>query len=205
MMKVVVVTGGIGSGKSLVCRMLAEKGIPVYEADKRAKLLYVGVPSMLDDIEASLGVTLRDSNGDFVPAILAEVIFRDKTALKKVEDILFPVMKKDFAQWSEAQGKEVTAFESATVLEKPQFDGFGDIVLLVDAPVEVRRSRAMQRDGVSEEAIRMRLKAQPMMNRLSQGETDPRIDHVLLNDSTEEDLERKLDEFIEKYELTKML
>ena len=204
-MKVVVVTGGIGSGKSLVCRMLAEKGIPVYEADKRAKLLYVGVPSMLDDIEASLGVTLRDSNGDFVPAILAEVIFRDKTALKKVEDILFPVMKKDFAQWSEAQGKEVTAFESATVLEKPQFDGFGDIVLLVDAPVDVRRSRVMQRDGVSEEAIMMRLKAQPMMNRLSQGETDPRIDHVLLNESTEEDLERKLDEFIEKYELTKML
>lgn len=204
-MKVVVVTGGIGSGKSLVCRMLAEKGIPVYEADKRAKLLYVEVPSMLDGIEASLGVRLRDSNGDFVPAILAEVIFRDKTALKKVEDILFPVMKKDFARWSEAQGKEVTAFESATVLEKPQFDGFGDIVLLVDAPVEVRSSRAMQRDGVSEEAIMMRQKAQPMMNRLSQGETDPRIDHVLLNDSTEEELERKLDEFIEKYELTKML
>ena len=204
-MKVVVVTGGIGSGKSLVCRMLAEKGIPVYEADKRAKLLYVEVPSMLDDIEASLGVRLRDSNGDFVPAILAEVIFRDKDALKKVEDILFPVMKKDFARWSDAQGKEVTAFESATVLEKPQFDGFGDIVLLVDAPVEVRRSRAMHRDVVSEEVIQRRINAQPMMNRLSQGETDPRIDHVLLNDSTEEELERKLDEFIEKYELTKML
>ena len=205
MMKVLVVTGGIGSGKSLVCRMLAEKGIPVYEADKRAKLLYVEVPSMLDDIETSLGVRLRDSNGDFVPAMLAEVIFRDKDALKKVEDILFPVMKKDFARWSDAQGKEVTAFESATVLEKPQFDGFGDIVLLVDAPVEVRRSRAMQRDGVSEEVIQRRINAQPIMNRLSQGETDPRIDHVLLNDSTEEELERKLDEFIEKYELTKML
>ena len=205
MMKVLVVTGGIGSGKSLVCRMLAEKGIPVYEADRRAKQLYVEVPSMLDDMEAALGVRLRDSKGDFVASSLAEVIFRDQDALNKVEDILFPVMKKDFADWAAAHGKEVVACESATVLEKPQFDGFGDIVLLVDAPVQLRMSRAVSRDGVSEEKIQARMKAQSLMNRLSEGETDPRIDQVLVNDSTEAELRRKLDEFIEIYALTKML
>ena len=205
MMKVLVVTGGIGSGKSLVCRMLAEKGIPVYEADRRAKQLYVEVPSMLDDMEAALGVRLRDSKGDFVASSLAEVIFRDQDALNKVEDILFPVMKKDFADWAAAHGKEVVAFESATVLEKPQFDGLGDIVLLVDAPVQLRMSRAVSRDGVSEEKIQARMKAQSLMNRLSEGETDPRIDQVLVNDSTEAELRRKLDEFIEIYALTKML
>lgn len=204
-MKVLVVTGGIGSGKSLVCRMLAEKGIPVYEADRRAKQLYVEVPSMLDDMEAALGVRLRDSKGDFVASSLAEVIFRDEDALNKVEDILFPVMKKDFADWAAAHGKEVVAFESATVLEKPQFEGFGDIVLLVDAPVQLRMSRAVSRDGGSEEKIQARMKAQSLMNRLSEGETDSRIDQVLVNDSTEAELRRKLDEFIEIYALTKML
>ena len=207
MMKtVLVVTGGMGSGKSLACRILEkEYGIPVYEADARAKSLYVGCPSMLDDIEAALGMSLRNLDGIFVPSLLAEVIFSDNVALGKVEDILFPVMKKDFAEWASRQGSEVVAFESATVLEKPQFDGFGDIVLLVDAPVEVRIARAMGRDGVEREKVMARIQAQKLMNRLSEGDCDPRVGHVLENGSTEEDLKRNLKEFIEKFGLTKKL
>lgn len=206
MMKVLVVTGGIGSGKSLVCRMLEEHyGIPVYEADLRAKQLYVEIPSMLDEMENALGTVLRDCNGNFVPSLLAEVIFGKPAALKKVEDILFPVMADDFARWASSQGSEVVAFESATVLEKQQFDGFGDIVLLVDAPVQVRAARAMERDGASREKIMARVQAQSLMNRLSEGDSDPRVGHVLRNDSSEDDLREKLNGFIEKYGLTKKL
>ena len=204
MMKVVVVTGGIGSGKTSVCRLLAEKyGIPVYEADRRAKELYTEFPSMLDRMESVLEVSLRDDSGEFVPARLADVIFNDADALGMVEDMLFPVMKEDFASW--AKGYETVAFESATILEKPQFDGFGDIVLLVDAPVPLRLARAIERDCVDEAEVISRMEAQPLMNFLSEGGRISRVDHVLMNDSSLEKLDRDLAEFMGKYGLTKML
>lgn len=204
-MKVVIVTGGIGSGKSQACRILEERyEIPVYEADKRAKSLYSEIPGMLDAIEDALGCGLRNDAGEFAPQMLAAVIFNDASALKKVEEILFPAMTSDFEIWAEGKGQAVV-FESATVLEKPQFDGFGDIVLLIDAPLSVRIERAAARDCADPAKILQRIAAQPLMNRLSEGESDPRIDFVIKNDSTIENLSEKLGEFVEKYGLTKML
>ena len=205
-MKVLVVTGGIGSGKSLVCSILNRKyGIPVYEADKRAKELYTKVPSMLDEIERALGVRLRDSGGIFLPAVLAEVIFNDACALNTVEEILFPVLKNDFQSWAESCENDILAFESATVLEKPQFADFGDFVLLVSAPASLRKERAMTRDHVAEEKIISRIDAQPLMNSLSSGHSHPRVDYVLENTLSEEVLMQKVDEFIENTGITKML
>jgi dephospho-CoA kinase len=205
-MKVLVVSGGIGSGKSVVCSILKERyGIPVYEADLRAKQLYVEVPEMLDDMETKLGVSLRNSSGEFVPSLLAEIIFNDSDALRLVEDMLFPVLMKDFADWAERQDCEVVAFESATVLEKQQFEGFGDLVLLIAAPVQLRLSRAMERDKASREKIQARISLQSSMNMLSDGHEDSRVDFVLKNDSSFENLELHLKEFMEKYSLTKML
>lgn len=203
-MKVLVVTGGIGSGKSSVCRLLSEKyGIPVYEADRRAKELYSEIPSMLDRMETVLGICLRDHSGKFVPQRLADVIFNDADSLGKIEDILFPVMKEDFASW--ADGRDVVAFESATILEKPQFDGFGDIVLLVDAPLSVRSARVMERDAIDESRVKMRMEAQPLMNSLSEGGGISGVDFVLMNDSTYGKLAERLDVFMKKHGLTKML
>ena len=205
-MKVLVITGGIGSGKSQVCRILNERfGIPVYEADARAKALYTEVPGMIDDMEKALRCHLRNESGEFVPQKLAEVIFNDESALRKVEEILFPVMIDDFSSWAISQNKKVVAFESATILEKPQFDGFGDIVLLVDTPVSVRLARASQRDNVDPEKIRARKEAQPLMNRLSEGDTLERVNFTIKNVGTIDELGENIREFVEKYELTKML
>jgi dephospho-CoA kinase len=205
-MKVLVVTGGIGSGKSHVCCILKDRfGVPVYEADKRAKELYSEYPEMLDAIEAGLKTTLRTDHGDFVPKKLADIIFSDYSALLKVEEILFPFMKHDFEQWAKRQTSEVVAFESATILEKPQFAGFGDLILLVDAPMAIRLERASKRDCVEVDRVRARMDAQKLMNRLSEGESDSRIDFVLKNESTLEDLLLKISDFMENYVLTKML
>lgn len=206
MMQILVVTGGIGSGKSQVCRILTDRyGIPVYESDSRAKALYVEMPQMLDEIEKTLGVCLRNSSGNFVPKKLADVIFCDADALRKVEDIVFPHLKNDFSRWAEAQGKQVVALESATVLEKSQFDGFGDVVLVVDAPKSLRLSRACSRDGLDEGRILERMAAQPLMNIISEGGSCERVDYVIVNDSTIANLHDKIAEFIEKCGLTKML
>ena len=206
-MKILAVTGGIGSGKSEVCRILAENGLTLqYNADSRAKALYMECPGLLDRIEKELGERFTDAEGNFVPSRLAAVIFSDAAALEKVEALLFPEMIRDFHRMmAEAAQDQIVVFESATFLEKKQFDGFGDLVLLVDAPLDLRIARAIERDGADKDAVLRRISAQPLMNRLSEGENDSRVDFILANDSTFENLEEKLKIFIEKYELTKML
>ena len=193
MSTVLAVTGGIGSGKSEVCRILAECGITAqYNADTRAKALYLGVPGLLDKIEGSLGCSVRDEQGNFIPALLGRRIFNDNIALEKVEELLFPAMIEDFDNFVKGCDSPIVVFESATFLEKPQFEGFADKVLLVDAPFETRLARACARDKASEEAVMSRMRNQQLMNRLSAGEKDERIDYTIMNDSTREVLKENV-------------
>lgn len=186
---VIVITGGIGSGKSEVCRILREMGFCAqYNADTRAKALYEEHPSLLADIESSLGCSLRDEDGRFVPARLAARIFNEPNSLELVEARLFPVMMDDFASFAGNCGERVVVFESATVLEKPQFEGFGDKIVLVDAPFEVRLERACRRDGADPEKVLARMHSQKLMNELSAGGEDPRIDCRIVNDCSLDEL-----------------
>ena len=193
-MRVLAVTGGIGSGKSEVCRILARHGLELqYNADARAKALYTECPGMLDAMEDALGCVLRSEDGTFIPSALAAVIFTDKGAMEKVEALLYPEMIRDFHRVMQAAGEnQIVVFESATFLEKRQFDGFADTVLLVDAPFEVRLERACARDEASRDAIMARMKCQTLMNALSEGHVDPRIDYRVLNDGTRQELEEKV-------------
>ena len=195
---VVIVTGGIGSGKSMVCRMIRDiYGFPVYEADKRAKELYVRYPELLESIEKALSCSVRDSGGNFQPRLLAERIFADADALAVVESLLFPFMMSDFREFAENSGN-IIIFESATVLEKPQFDGFGDKVVLVDAPRETRIERACARDGISREAVLARMDAQKLMNAVSEGAVCSRIDEIIMNDGSADDLLEAVKDVMER-------
>ena len=193
-MRVLAVTGGIGSGKSEVCRILARHGLHLqYNADARAKALYTESPGLLDAIEDALGCVLRSEDGRFIPSALAAIIFADNEAMVKLEELLYPEMIRDFHRFmAEAAEDQIVVFESATFLEKKQFDGFADMVLLVDAPFEVRLERACARDVASREAVLARMKCQTLMNALSEGHVDPRIDYKVLNEGTMEELERNV-------------
>ena len=194
MMQVLIVTGGIGSGKSEVCRIIQDAfSCGVYNADARVKLLYDNHPTLLDDIEDELGVVLRDSDGKFLSSHLAQCIFNDKEKLKVVEGLVFPALIEDFELWKEGYADDdFVVFESATVLEKPQFKGFGDKVILVDAPFQTRLKRASRRDGVTEDMIYSRMMNQVMMNRISTGEIEPCTDAVIHNDCTLDELHRQV-------------
>ena len=200
MMSVLVVTGGIGSGKSLACRVLEhEYGWPVYNADAQVKHLYFSHPTLLSQIEEALGECFRDERGVFLPAKLASRIFSDRGTLAKVESLVFPCLTQDFMEWKAAHsGTGHLVLESATILEKPQLRDLGDFILLVDAPLSLRCRRAMERDGVSEQEVLKRADFQKLMNSYSNGEIVPEVDFVLLNDSTEDSLRSKLSEIIEK-------
>ena len=189
-MEILVVTGGIGSGKSEVCRILSEEfSCGVYNADSRVKLLYEVHPTLLSDIERLVGESLRDDEGRFVPARLSARIFSDRSLLKQVEGMVFPALMEDFATWTKAYSQDTfVVFESATILEKPELKGFGNKVILVDAQVETRLERACRRDSASKESISSRMQNQKLLNSISSGEAKAEVDAVIHNSGTLDDL-----------------
>lgn len=190
MMEVLVITGGIGSGKTEVCRILQEVyGCGVYNADERVKMLYDVHPTLLDDIEKLVGEQLRDCNGRFIPSRLSARIFKNRSLLRNVEALVFPALVEDFETWAKGYAdSRFVVFESATVLEKPEFKGFGDKIVLVDSLVETRLERACLRDSAPRESVYARMLNQRMMNSISDGELQPVVDAVIHNLGTLTDL-----------------
>lgn len=185
-MRVWIVTGGIGSGKTEVCRILHRLGyVCQYDSDSRVKALYDRYPVLVERIENRLGCRLRDEKGCFVPSLLAGRIFSDRAALEMVENLVFPVLMQDFSEF--ASGAEVVIFESATILQKRYFDAFGDDVIYVDAPQQVRLERACKRDALPEEKVLSRMENQ----RLTQDECE-RISFRIDSDCSLEELEQRV-------------
>ena len=198
-MNVVLITGGIGSGKSEVCRILKDNyGIPCYNADSRVKELYMTHPQLLRDIEVALGVSLLDADGRFLPSVLAERIFTSDEDLRLVESFVFPVLAEDFENWKSARSSSDVIIESATALEKESLAQMYDKVVVVDAPFEVRLDRACGRDASEKETVMKRMRAQLLMNRISDGYIDERVDYLLENTSDMASLKRKVEEMIDK-------
>ena len=189
-MDIIVVTGGIGSGKSEVCRILQEEyGCGVYNADHSVKRLYDADPRLVEDIESLVHESLRDVEGRFVPARVAARIFADREILLGVEELVFPALTEDFRKWAEGYSEDrFVIFESATILEKPQLSGFGDKVILVDAPMSLRLDRACERDEASREKISERMMNQKLMNAISEGQKCDAVDRIIRNVGTLDDL-----------------
>lgn len=201
-MKVLVVTGGIGSGKSAVCSLFREFGINgVYDADSRVKSLYVTCPELVDSLESALGCRLRDAAGEFAPGLLAERIFTDEGDMALVENLVFPKLTADFDSWkSDYVGDPFVVFESATVLDKEYFTGFGDYRILVDAPLETRIGRVVSRDGVPVESVVRRVGCQKAVSLISMNPelASSYVDFVIINDGNLQDLRQKVRDIMKK-------
>ena len=190
-MLTVIVTGGIGSGKSAVCALLRKRGIPVYDSDSRVKELYASRRSLLPRLEKALGSPLRQADGTLDKARLAALIFSDEAARETLESIVYPILLKDFQRWRSRQKAPFVVLESAIILSKPVFDGLAGAVVLVDAPEDIRIQRVMQRDGLSREAVVRRLSAQTLPLE--------KVDVVLPNGGSSEELSAAVDHvFFEK-------
>lgn len=169
-MKVIVVTGNIGSGKSLVSSMLEDRGVPVYDCDSKAKALYKTHPELA--------------------ALLRDDLFVNKAALSALENALFPVLMDDFRAWAAGCAAEVVAIESATILQKPFFDGLGDYVIWVSADREVRLERIMARGGISRQSALERMELQGDESK------NPRVSVVIENNGSVEELALKVENFL---------
>ena len=190
-MKTLIVTGGIGSGKSAVCAYLAEKGIPVYDSDARTKRLYDEDPTLLPAVETALGLSLRDGSGRWDRRALAEAVFSDAEKLKTLESLVHPRVYADFVRWRDAQPASApfVVMESAIFLQKPLFRPLADRVLLVDAPEALRIKRVAGRDGLAPEAVRQRMAVQ----RVDAAQADA----VLVNDGSPDVLRERVDALLQ--------
>ena len=174
-MRTVAVTGGIGSGKSAVCSILAERGIPVYDSDSAATNLYRKDDTLLDSIEEAFGCGIRQADGSLDRARLASIAFSAPDKLRQLESIVHPAVLTDFKRWNamqsarfESMGRSGTFFgkepfcvmESAIILDKPDFLALTVKVVMVDAALEQRLRRACERDQAPPEKIIQRIAAQ---------------------------------------------
>lgn len=152
------ITGGIGSGKSTVCRLFAARGIAVYDSDSEAKRLMNSSEELRARLEARFGAeTYRDGALDRVR--LARIVFSDPQALSDLDRLVHPAVRADFAAWAERQQSDYVILESAILFEAG-FASEVDRTIAVLAPLELRVERTCRRDGCDAESVRRRIAAQ---------------------------------------------
>ncbi|MDR2626440.1 MAG: dephospho-CoA kinase [Dysgonamonadaceae bacterium] len=152
----IAVTGGIGSGKTVVSEILRLLSIPVYNADAESKRLTDSSPLIRQALTGRFGDDLYPANGPLDKARLASLIFAGKENLQFVNSIIHPVVLQDFIQWTDKLKLPVVAMESAILFESG-FDQYVTHTICVSAPLELRITRAMNRDAASREQILRRI------------------------------------------------
>ena len=152
------ITGGIGSGKSVVAHILQSLDIPVFDCDAESKRLTAVHPVIRQQLVALVGPEVYQGNTLNKP-YLANYLFSSPEHVQQVNAIIHPVLKDYFRQWVPAQNAPMVAIESAILFEAG-YDDVVDTVIMVSAPLEVRIARAMQRDGSTREAVEERIRQQ---------------------------------------------
>lgn len=156
--KTVGITGGIGSGKSVVAKILHEMGYPVYSSDQRAKELMHEVASIVEGLKTMFGEEAY-VNQQLNRAYIATQIFKDESKRTAMNNLVHPAVRKDFKEWVERQNSPLVFQESALLFETGNYRSF-DAVFLVSAPEDVRMKRVKERDHLSDEQVLSRFKAQ---------------------------------------------
>ena len=157
-MKKIGLTGGIGSGKSTVARILLAMGYPVYFSDDRSKQLTQTHPDIRKGLTELIGTQIyRDNRLD--RSALALAIFSDGALREKVNQIIHPVVRADFDRWVEEQTHPIVFNEAAILFETGAAERF-DAMVLVTAPFELRIQRVMKRDLCSHEEVVSRINHQ---------------------------------------------
>jgi dephospho-CoA kinase len=151
-------TGGIGSGKSMVARIFAALGIPIYYADEAAKRIQQEDPEVRQLIIGLLGEAAYQ-DGVLNRTYVSSIVFSDKSKLEQLNAIVHPATLRDAEQWLTTQTTPYAIKEAALIFESGSQRDL-DFVIGVTAPIALRIQRTMARDGVAEEQVRHRMEKQ---------------------------------------------
>jgi len=172
------ITGGIGSGKSTVCRIFSTLGVPVYDADSRAKSLMTTDGILITQIKKEFGVLSYRKDGSIDREYLAQA-FHDKEKLKLLNSLIHPRVAEDYDAWVNEQKSDYVLKEAALLFEAKSHRTLNKIIV-VSAPEELRIKRVLQRDS-------HRTRQQVMdiiQNQLQEEEKLKLADFVVVNDES---------------------
>lgn len=185
------ITGGIGSGKTYVCQLLQQRGIPIYQCDDEAKRLMTESPLIRRRITQLLGTEAYTSSGLNKP-LIARYLFADPSHGERINRIVHPVVRQDFLQWTEQQQDAPIVVQECALLFESGFQDTVDVTVEVYAPLHLRLQRAVLRDQATPEQIQAR-----MAQQMDEEEKRQRADFCILNDGTT-DLDAQLDQLLKQ-------
>jgi dephospho-CoA kinase len=178
-MKILGLTGGIGSGKSVVAELLRMMGIPVYDSDTRSKVLCDTDEYLKKEMIGLFGPELY-TNGLMNRELLAKRIFGDEAALKAVNALIHPAVERDFKDWVKAHSEYSVVVQESAILFEAGFEHLFDQIICVTAPEDIRIERVCKRSGVKPEIVRERMK-----NQIEEAERISKSDIILVNDGVQ--------------------
>lgn len=187
------VTGGIGSGKSLVCSEFKKLNIPIFFADDIARNIVDTDESVQAAITRVFGEGLFDGNRKLNRKGLAQIVFQNPEKLHLLNALVHPAVFDRFTVWkNELEGKSNApyALAEAAVMFETGFFEMVDYVLAVDADIQIRKTRVMKRDAVNEIQVRERMK-----NQISPEELREECDFIVQNNGSIDDLRKKIEFF----------
>lgn len=171
------ITGGIGSGKTTVCKVFELLGVPVFYADDVAKSLMYTDPVLKSEILKAFGENSYSKNGDLNRSYISSIVFNDKHELEKLNSLVHPAVFRAFDNWVLSQKEASYVIKEAALLYESDAYKMCDQSILVISPIETRISRVKARDGISAEDIQLRMNRQ-----LSDEQKMKFADHILNND-----------------------
>ncbi len=172
------ITGGIGSGKTTVCKIFELLGIPVFYADQAAKELMQYDDALQLKLVEKFGPDIYLPNRTINRTYLANIVFNDEKQLAALNAIVHPAVFSAFDKWLSKQSAKYVVKEAALLFESGSHQ-LCDVNVLVQAPEEIRIKRVMKRDQITKEQVLGRIAQQ-----MSDEEKSKLADYVLMNDET---------------------
>ena len=174
------ITGGIGSGKTTICKVFEKVGIPVYYADLQARELMNTDAVLIEELKKEFGTAIYNEQKELIRPKLAEIVFNDKQKLQKLNAMVHPAVQRGFKLWAEQYAdKPYVLKEAALLFESGSYKDL-DYVVTISAPKAMRLQRVVDRDGVKKSDVEKRMK-----NQLTEEERLERADYVINNDETQ--------------------
>lgn len=177
-MKKIGITGGIGSGKTTVCKIFETLGVPIYYSDTAAKLILENNVEIKKQVVEAFGSSILSEPNQIDKKKLASVVFNDSKKLKMLNAIIHPAVGYDFNNWLTMQKVPYVLKEAAILIESGAYKQL-DKVIVVSAPQELRIKRVTERDQVTKAKVEQRLK-----NQLQESELLEKADYVIINNET---------------------
>ena len=158
-MKIIGLTGGIGSGKSSVLEIFKKIGISTYNADESAKKLISSDKKIIYSIKQLFGEDIYDEN-ELNSKLVSKIVFNDKEKLKSLNSIIHPAVAIDFNNFCLKHRDETYIVKEAAIIFETKTENLFNKIIYVKAPKEIRVDRVMQRDNLSRDDVLNRIQNQ---------------------------------------------